>query len=85
MSSLWFLTVDWCYQGKRGIFSSKTGKAFSRPIQPLGEDEAYTILGPFALILAPKWELLTPEEVARHSQWRPLAEYRGEYGYACKE
>lgn len=85
MPKLWFLTVDWCNQGKRGIFCSKTGKAFSRVVQPLGEDEAHTILGPFALILAPRWELLTPAQVAQHNQWRPLGEFRGEYGYACQE
>lgn len=82
---LWFLTVDWCEQGRRGIFCSKTGKAFSRVVQPLSEDEAYTILGPFVLILAPKWELLTPEQMAQRNQWRPLGEFRGEYGIARQE
>lgn len=81
----WFLTVDWCNQGKRGVFCDRKGGAFSHPDAPLGLDEAEKILGPFALILAPKWLPLTEAELAQHKAWYPLAEFSNEYGYAVAE
>ena len=43
----WFLTVDWCNQGKRGIFCNlANGNAFSKDDAPHTEDEVWEINNP---------------------------------------
>jgi len=81
----YFLTVDRCSQGQRGVFCSKDGKSFSYLVEPLGSSDADEILGPFALVLAPEWQLMTAAELAEYKTWYPLAEFSNEYGYAVKE
>jgi len=78
-----FLTVDWCNKGKRGIFCSKDGKAFSQD-HSFTEDEAWEILGPFDLILSPESLELTEEQLKEYNKWCPLAEYTHQYGIAIK-
>jgi hypothetical protein len=79
----WFLTVDWCSKGKRGIFCNKNGNSFSQETQHT-EDEIWNILGPFDLVLAPLSVLLSEEELKEYHLWTPLAEYKNEYGVACR-
>jgi len=75
----YFLTVDWCSKGKRGIFSDRDGNAF-------GKDDEHTtiemmdILGPFALILSPKSEPFSEDVLAGYTSFIPLAEYSHQYG-----
>ena len=79
----YFLTVEWCGKGRRGIFCNSKGTSYSQPEEhtPL---EMHDILGPFWLILKPESTLLTEEELAEHAYWRPLAEYCYEFGIARK-
>jgi hypothetical protein len=81
----YYLTVAWCSQGKRGVFCDKQGHAFARVMEPLGTSDADEILGPFALVLAPQWLLLTKAQLDEYNAWYPLAEFSGKYGYAVKE
>ncbi len=79
----WFLTVDWCSKGNRGIFCNANGNSFSKERQHT-EDEMWEILDAFSLILAPQSVELTEAEVKTYNQYHPLAEYSHQYGIACK-
>ena len=81
MEQAYFLTVDWCNKGKRGIFCDADGQCF-RKDEPHTEDEMFDILGAFDLILAPKSELFTIEQVKKFTRWIPLAEYSNQFGIA---
>lgn len=81
----WFLTVDWCNQGKRGVFCKSNGVGFWRNHKPATDAEVIAILGPFALILSPEWRPFTMNEVQKYCHWRPLAEFNNVYGYAVAE
>jgi len=78
----YFLTVDWCNKGQRGIFCSKEGASFHKDDEPHTALEEQAILGPFWIILAAKSEPLTEEELAKFTYFRPLAEYTNQYGIA---
>jgi hypothetical protein len=83
----YFLTVDWCNQGKRGIFASLDGGSFWKE-EANGEhteDEMYQILGIFDLILSPKSTLISEEELKEYRYLTPLDEYSGQYGIVRKE
>jgi hypothetical protein len=80
----YFLTVDWCSMGNRGIFCSDEGQGFSKDNLPHTEEEMSDILGPFHLILAPRSELLTEEQVKEFNRWIPLAEYSNKFGVALR-
>jgi hypothetical protein len=77
----YFLTVDWCKQGKRGIFCSANGKAFPKD-EPHTQEEMDEILGLFWLVLNPQSTLITEEEIKEYNRWTPLDEYSGAYGVA---
>lgn len=81
---IYFVTVDWCDKGKRGIFCDRQGRGFLKKIQHT-EDEMFKILGNFAIILNPKSIAFTEEEVKQYKKWIPLPEYRNEFGIAVKE
>lgn len=85
LEQAYFLTVDWCNKGKRGIFCNIEGHCFRKDNQPHTEDEIFGILGPFDLILSPKSELLTIEQISEFNRWIPLEEYSGAFGIAIKE
>ena len=80
----WFLTVDWCNQGKRGIFAKKDGTSFSKELQH-EQEEMHDILGPFSLILNPESIELSDDELKEYHLFYPLAEYSNEYGIVRKE
>ena len=82
MTSRYFLTVDWCGKGNRGIFCNQDGQAFSKDEEAHSEDEMCDILGPFWMVLSPESRLLSEGEVAEHQNWFPLEEYSGVYGFA---
>ena len=79
----YFLTVDWCNKGDRGIFCTLEGETF-RKESPHTEDEMAEILGPFRLVLAPETKQFSEESLAEFNKWRPLAEYSNQYGIALK-
>lgn len=81
----YFVTVDWCNKGRRGVFCDPSGGAFISEDKPHTEDEMAEILGMFCLILEPKSLPFTESEVAEYRQWHPLAEYTNHYGIAVKE
>jgi len=83
-NSRYFLTVDWCNIGQRGIFCNKNGNAFAKDVEPHTEDEIWNILDAFSLILNPTSVPLTEEEVKGYNRFVSLAEYRHEYGIAVK-
>ena len=77
----YFLTVDWCNKGRRGIFCSRHGNAFWKETEHTA-DEMGEILGLFDLVLSPKSIAMTEEEVSKHTRFYPLEEYNGAFGYA---
>ena len=79
----WFLTVDWCNQGKRGVFCNANGNSFSKETQH-AEDEMWEILGAFSIILNPQSIELDKDELKVYRKFYPLAEYSDKYGIACK-
>lgn len=82
-SKRWFLTVDWCGKGKRGIFCNANGNSFSKETQHT-EAEMWEILGAFAMILNPESIELSEEELREYHLYHPLGEYSNQYGYAYK-
>ena len=76
----YFITVDWCNQGKRGVFCSIDGIGYWKKI-PHTEREMRKVLGHFWMILNPKSEAFTEKEL-ENRRWVPLPEYRNEYGIA---
>jgi len=85
MAETYFLTVKWCGKGGRGIFCDTGGKSPWKDGEPHTPEEMWDILGPFFLILSPESRAFTEEEVAEFTYYRPLAEYKAEYGIALKE
>ena len=77
----WFLTVDWCKQGERGLFTDSNGKGFWES-RPHTEEEMRNILFPFAMILAPQSLPFAKEDFVGVSDWHSLGEYCDNYGYA---
>ena len=80
----WFLTVDWCNKGKRGIFANKNGNPFSKETQHT-EEEMWDILDAFAMILNPQSIELSEDDLKEYRKFYPLAEYSNEYGIVRKE
>jgi len=79
----WFLTVDWCNKGKRGVFANVNGNSFSKETQHT-EDEMWEILNAFAMILNPQSIELSEAELKEYHRFYPLAEYSNQYGIVCK-
>ncbi len=79
----WFLTVDWCNKGNRGIFCNKDGGSFGKETQHT-EDEMWEILDAFAMILNPQSIELSEDDLKEYRRFYPLAEYSNQYGIACK-
>lgn len=77
----YFITVEWCNNGIRGIFCDGTGGTFSKETEHT-EEEIQNYVGPFSLILSPKSEPFTEEELKKYNKWRPLAEYKQYFGIA---
>jgi len=82
--SRYFITVDWCKEGRRGVFCNNTGVAYSKDTQHTTE-EMDKILGPFWLILDPESTPFTEEELMEYKVWTPLDEYSGVFGVARRE
>lgn len=81
--SAYFLTVDWCGKGYRGVFCSSQGMPYRKKDgSQHTKEEMYEILGPFYLALAPESQLFTEGELKEFNRWTPLEEYSGEYGIA---
>ena len=80
----YFITVDWCNQGKRGIFCGKNGIGYWEK-RPHTKEEMQKILGVFDLILNPKSEPFTEERLVKTKRWVPLAEYSYQYGIAIEK
>ena len=82
METRWFLTIDWCNKGQRGIFCDNKGKPYSHTQQHT-KKQMRDILGPFWLVLNPISLPLTEREVATEvNTWYPLEEYSNAFGYA---
>jgi len=80
----WFITVDYCKKGRRGIFCSRSGESKTFDHQPT-EEEMCKFIGAFWLILDPQAIQLSLTELKEYSKWTPLAEYTYQYGIARKE
>lgn len=81
----YFMTVEWCSDGYRGIFCHRDGIPSRKDGEPHTQEEMDTILGPFTIILDPRSEPFTEEEIAEYTYFRPLAEYSNQYGIALRE
>ena len=79
----YFLTVEWCKNGKRGIFAGIDGLGFNKDTEHTW-DEMTEILGPFFMILDPKSEPFTEEQIKEFNLFIPLAEYKGQYGIVLR-
>ncbi len=77
----WFLTVDWCRQGKRGLFTDSQGKGYWLT-RPHTEDEMFALLGVFDLILSPTSLPFTIENLRVIDLWESLSEYKHHFGIA---
>lgn len=86
MEKRYFVTLEPNRYG-RGIFTNREGIGFSRSEAegPHSEAEMFDILGLFYLVLAPRSELFTEEEVKEHRWFQTLAEYSYQYGLVLKE
>ena len=76
--SPYFLTVDWCNQGKRGVFCNIKGVGFRKETKHT-DMEMLDIMGGFYAILDPKSESFTVEELEKLKRWKPLAEYQNQF------
>jgi hypothetical protein len=81
----YFLTVDWCNQGRRGPFCDELGGSFIKDNEPHTNDEMEEILGIFHLILFPQSLPFTEDELRGFNRFVPLAEYSDKYGIAVME
>jgi len=84
METRYFLTIDWCNTGRRGIFCNKDGSAFPKDGSPHTENEMWKILQPFDLVLNPQSIELTETELKKYNCFVPLAEFSDQYGIALK-
>ena len=80
----YFLTVEWCNVGHRGIFCATSGQAFPSVGEAHTSLDMQQILGPLWVILSPTSVAMTPEEVAEYTRFIPLAEYTNQFGVAIK-
>jgi hypothetical protein len=77
----YFPTVDWFNEGRRGIFCDKRGQTFASNT-PHTKEELWEKIGVFFVILSPRSEALTEDELSQYKLWSPLAEYGDEWGIA---
>lgn len=84
-TQIYFLTVDWCRKGQRGIFCSSKGQPFRKQDRPHTEQEIQDILGPFYIILAPKSAPFAEDQLRQYINWKPLAEYTYQFGIALRD
>lgn len=78
---MYFLTVDWCNRGSRGIFCDRYGSCFAKDKEHT-EAEIWQILDCFSMVLSPQSLPLTKEEIAAYNRWVPLGEFSNQYGIA---
>jgi len=82
----YFLTVEWCNDGRRGVFCSETGIAYRKDNNPHTDAEMMKILGPFWIILSPQSEEFSRAQLEdSYATFVPLAEYSNRYGIAVCE
>ena len=83
----YFITVEHCSNGKRGIICDGNGVGFRKTMKdgPHTGFEMCKILGLFWIILEPKSELFSESEAKEYCWWVPLAEYSHVLGIALKE
>jgi hypothetical protein len=81
--SAYFLTVEWCRNGARGILCNNGGQCF-RKDEPHTVLEMHEILGPFWIIFDPKSELFDKDQVSELNYWVPLEEYSDQFGIALR-
>lgn len=80
----YFITVDRCNIGKRGIFCNNKGDCYKKESQHTYKEMA-DILGCFHIILNPKSEPFTENDIKKYNKWIPLQEYTNHYGIAIKK
>jgi hypothetical protein len=80
----YFITVDYLNKGRRGLFCNREGKSFSKET-PHTFEEMLEYLGDFYILLSPKSEPFSKNDLKRFTKWIPLAEYRNQYGIAVEQ
>jgi hypothetical protein len=78
----YFITVEWCGNGFRGVFCNKAGIGIAKDGKPHTDEEMDQALGPFFIILHPQSEEMSEADLARYECFVPLAEYSHEWGIA---
>ena len=79
----YFLTVDWCNLGNRGVFCDNQGKAFPKDTKHT-EDDFWEMLDAFCFVLSPQSDEFTEDELKEYKNWIPLSEFSNHYGVALK-
>ena len=79
----WFLTADFCKQGRRGVFCNSGGQPCVSDAQHT-EDEMDEAFGPFVVLMNAQSVELGEAELAKYTRWEPLAEYSNVWGLAYK-
>lgn len=80
----WFIFVEYCKNGHRGIFCSRHGEVCVQDEEHT-PDEMAEMVGMFWLILDPTSVALTEKELAEYTLFVPLAEYTNVWGIGFKK
>ena len=80
----YFVTVDWCKSGNRGVFCDAEGNSYPKDDEPHTHEEMAEILDLFWLVLSPESTLLTIEQLSEYTYWYPLAEYSNQLGVVLR-
>ena len=81
---MWYLTVERCNSGKRGVFAQSDGTVISDETQHTQEKMMEFLCG-FGIILNPKSIELTDEEIKEYNTFYPLPEFNEHYGIVLKD
>ena len=81
---MWYLTVERCNSGKRGVFAQSDGTVISDETQHT-QEQMQNFLGGFGIILNPQSIEITDDELREYKNFYPLAEFNEHYGIVLKD
>jgi len=80
----YYITVERCNDGERGILCDSEGKGYCKSTQHTDE-EMNKMLGHFWMVLDPKSECFTKEDFMKIKRWKSLGEYNHQLGIGLSE
>lgn len=87
MTELNCISLEYCNDGNRGIFASRSEGAIAvmaKKDLPFTESEIAEMIGVFSIILDPKPEVIEESKLSEFTKWKPLAEFSHGYGILTK-